>query len=135
MRKTLTTKQKPPLQGIFTSIILIALFSLSSFSAKAIDPPYQQDMERLTRVLGSLYFLQPLCKFNQIDWRKEANELILLDKPNNDRKQRLIGAFNQGYIDYAQSYRSCTKSANFARQQLLLEAQTSSIQIHTKFAE
>ncbi len=113
----------------------MVFLSLSSLSAKAVDPPYQQEMERLVRILGSLYFLQPLCGYNQTDWQVEANELINLDKPDNERKQRLIGAFNQGYIDYAQSYNICTPSAIIARNRLLEEAQTSSSSIHTRFAE
>jgi len=109
-------------------------FFISS-AAKAIDPPYQKEMARLTQILGSLYFLQPLCNFTDVNWRNEASVLINLDRPDNDRKQRLKGAFNQGFQDYANTYNSCTPSANLAREQLLIEAKEKSLDIHTRFAE
>src|SRR5690606_33266562 len=60
----------------------------------AIDPPYQRQMERLAEIMGSLYFLQPLCASGNEDWRAEMAELIALDEPDEDRRQRLAGAFN-----------------------------------------
>ena len=41
----------------------------------------------------------------------EMAELIALDQPDDDRKQRLAGAFNDGYQAYARLYRRCTPSA------------------------
>lgn len=120
---------------LLTMLSSFMLFFFVTNIAKAIDPPYQKEMARLTQILGSLYFLQPLCGFNSLNWHDEANELINLDKPDNDRKQRLIGAFNQGYQNYATSYNSCTPSANLAREQLLNEAKKKSLDIHTRFAE
>lgn len=103
--------------------------------AYAIDPPYHGQMERLLEVLGSLYFLQPLCAFEQQDWRAQSAELIALDNPDDDRRQRLIGTFNDGYTQYARIYRSCTPSAREAMTRLLLEAERSAREIHARFAE
>jgi uncharacterized protein (TIGR02301 family) len=103
--------------------------------ALAVDPPYQGQMERLTEVLGSLYFLQPLCGDGQEDWRTEASDLIALDSPDEDRRQRLIGAFNTGYEAYARIYRSCTPSAREAMMRLLQEAEQGARDIHARFAE
>jgi uncharacterized protein (TIGR02301 family) len=85
--------------------------------------------------LGSLYFLQPLCAFDQEDWRELAAELIALDNPDDDRRQRLIGKFNSGYESYARIYRSCTPSASEAMKRLMVEAESSARQIREKFAE
>ena len=104
-------------------------------AAKAVDPPYQKEMQRLTLIFGSLYFLQPLCGFNQTDWRKQTGELIELDRPDDDRKQRLMGAFNEGYNSYRTTYNSCTASANQARWRLLNEAYEATNKIRTRFAE
>jgi len=104
-------------------------------AAKAVDPPYQKEMQRLTLIFGSLYFLQPLCGFEKTDWRTQASELIELDRPDDDRKQRLMGAFNQGYNSYKKTYNSCTSSANQARWRLLNEAYEATNEIRTRFAE
>lgn len=114
---------------------LIALL-LAAGPARAIDPPYQAEMERLSEILGSLYFLDPLCKPNAgSDWRGEMADLIALDDPDDDRKQRLTGAFNSGYEAYARLYRVCTVSAEQAMSRLLIEAEKTARDIHSRYAE
>lgn len=116
-------------------IALIALL-LAVAPARAIDPPYQAEMERLSEILGSLYFLNPLCKPTAMsDWRGEMADLIALDEPDDDRKQRLTGAFNAGYEAYARLYRVCTVSAEQAMSRLLVEAEKTARDIHSRYAE
>lgn len=104
--------------------------------ALAIDPPYQGQMERLAEIMGSLYFLQPLCQAGATeDWRAQMAELITLDEPDEDRRQRLAGAFNGGYTAFARNYRVCTASAEEALTRLLVEAEKTAREIHTRYAE
>ena len=103
--------------------------------AQAIDPPYQPQMERLAEILGSLYFLNPLCTPTVTDWRAQMADLVTLDQPDEDRQQRLFGAFNSGYQAFARLYRSCTPSAEEALTRLLVEAEATARDIHTRFAE
>ncbi len=109
--------------------------ALSASPAAAVDPPYQEQMERLAEILGSLYFLQPLCQPGLEDWRTQMAELIALDRPDEDRKQRLAGSFNEGYAAYARLYRICTVSANEALTRLLVEAEKTARDIHSRYAE
>lgn len=102
---------------------------------RAMDPPYQAQMQRLAEVLGSLYFLQPLCGFEEEDWRQQMADLIALDEPDEDRRQRLAGAFNAGYEGYARFYRSCTPSAREAMTRLLREGEAAARTIHSRYAE
>ncbi|MBL8591128.1 MAG: TIGR02301 family protein [Devosia sp.] len=116
-------------------IALVALL-LAVAPARAIDPPYQAEMERLSEILGSLYFLNPLCKPSAgSDWRGEMADLIALDEPDDDRRQRLTGAFNAGYEAYARLYRVCTVSAEQAMSRLLVEAEKTARDIHSRYAE
>jgi len=101
----------------------------------AVDPPYEPQMERLAEVLGSLYFLDPLCKPGGTDWRQEMSDLVRLDQPDEDRQQRLYGAFNTGFAAYSRLYRSCTPSASEALGRLLIEAAATARDIHTHYAE
>jgi uncharacterized protein (TIGR02301 family) len=103
--------------------------------AAALDPPYEPQMERLAEILGSLYFLNPLCAAGATDWRGHLAELVTLDQPDEDRQQRLYGAFNGGYVAYARLYRSCTASAREALTRLLVEAEATARDIHARFAE
>lgn len=114
---------------------LVALL-LAAGPARAIDPPYQAEMERLSEILGSLYFLGPLCRpENKTDWRLEASDLIGLDEPDEDRRQRLAGAFNAGYEAYSRFYRVCTISAEEAFTRLLVEAEKTAREVHSRYAE
>lgn len=116
-----------------TAAVLVMGLSISPTAA--IDPPYQQQMERLSEILGSLYFLQPMCQPGVEDWRVQMAELIALDQPDEDRRQRLAGAFNEGYEAYARLYRVCTVSAAEALTRLLLEAEQTARDIHSRYAE
>ena len=108
---------------------------LPALDALAIDPPYQRQMERLAEVMGSLYYLQPLCKAGTEDWRAQMAELITLDEPDEDRRQRLAGAFNGGYTAFSRFHKQCTPASREALGRLLLEAQRLARDIHTRFAE
>ncbi|MBU1305323.1 MAG: TIGR02301 family protein [Alphaproteobacteria bacterium] len=119
----------------FRLIFVGLMMALATPPALAIDPLYQQQMERLSQIMGSLYFLQPLCQAGSTDWRAEADDLITLDQPDDDRRQRLAGAFNDGYTAYARFHRSCTPTAQAALQRLLAEAERTARDIHTRFAE
>ncbi|HVY50324.1 MAG TPA: TIGR02301 family protein [Devosia sp.] len=116
------------------ALLLLAAIALAQ-PAAAIDPPYEPQMERLAEILGSLYFLNPLCKPGGIDWRAQLSDLVRLDEPDEDRQQRLYGAFNSGYTAYSRLYRTCTPSALEAMQRLMIEAAATARDIHTRYAE
>jgi uncharacterized protein (TIGR02301 family) len=116
-------------------LLAVAFLALPVTAGWAIDPPYQRQMERLSEIMGSLYFLQPLCQAGSTDWRAQVSDLIALDEPDDDRRQRLTGAFNSGYTAYARFHRSCTPSAREAMTRLLQEAERTAQDIHTRFAE
>ena len=115
--------------------LLMAIACCLPQAAAAIDPPYEPQMERLGEIMGSLYFLNPLCATGSTDWRAEFADLVALDQPDEDRQQRLFGAFNGGYQAFARLYRSCTPSAEAALARLLAEAQAMARDIHSRFAE
>jgi uncharacterized protein (TIGR02301 family) len=121
------------LKTLRVSALAIAL--MASAPALAIDPPYQAEMERLAEIMGSLYFLQPLCDTGTEDWRAQMAELIALDNPDEDRRQRLAGAFNGGYTAFARNYKVCTESAQEALMRLLVEAEKIAREIHSRYAE
>ena len=116
-------------------LAIAMLLVLGAAPALAIDPPYQRQMERLAEIMGSLYFLQPLCQAGTEDWRAQMAELIALDEPDEDRRQRLAGAFNVGYTAYSRFHRACTPAAREALTRLLIEAEDTARDIHTRYAE
>jgi uncharacterized protein (TIGR02301 family) len=126
---------KPLISRFYLIAVLLVSAPVVSTSALAVDPLYEPQLERLSEVMGSLYFLTPLCAPGGKDWRVEMSELIALDTPDDDRKQRLAGAFNNGYQAYARLYRECTDSAHTAMTKLLVEAEQTARDIHAHYAE
>lgn len=121
---------------MFSKLLLpVSLCVALSVPAWAIDPLYERQMERLSEIMGSLYFLEPLCEPKAEDWRAQMDELITLDQPDDDRRQRLVGAFNGGYQSFARLHRSCTLSAREALGRLLSEAEKTARDIHSRYAE
>jgi uncharacterized protein (TIGR02301 family) len=119
----------------FFRVLILALALAPVGQAGAIDPLYQSEMRRLVEIMGSLYFLEPLCGKTTADWRAEAADLIKRDAPDPDREQRLYGAFNQGYEAYARLHRFCTPAAREAMLRLIDEAEDKSKNIHSRYAE
>lgn len=115
--------------------IAIMLLLAGGRPALAADPLYEPQMERLLTIMGSLYLLDPMCSHIDKFWRYQAEDLINLDQPDDDRRQRLYGAFNQGYEDYSRTYVSCTPAARMALDTLLDEAEALTQDIHSRFAE
>jgi uncharacterized protein (TIGR02301 family) len=116
-------------------LLALPFLLASSLGANAVDPPYEAQMEQLSQVMGSLYFLAPLCAPGGADWRSHMADLIRLDQPDDDRQQRLYGAFNTGYTAYSRLYRQCTPSAKEALTRLLTEASQTARDIHSHYAE
>jgi len=116
-------------------LIVAVSVAMAAPAARAVDPPYQADMQHLLETMGSLYFLAPLCGYTATDWRQSASDLIASDDPDDDRRQRLNGAFNQGYQGYARVYRFCSASAQQALTRLLKEAEDEARDLHSRYAE
>ena len=122
------------MKSLLRPALIVALICLAR-PAMADDLLYEPELEHLSQVMGSLYFLNPLCQSGSRDWRVEMSELIALDAPDDDRRQRLAGAFNAGYQDYARLYRQCTPSARAALLKLLGDAEQTARDIHAHYAQ
>lgn len=79
---------------------------------EAPPPPYEPQLLRLSEIMGALAFLRPLCGDDDgSDWRKRMQSLIEAEATSTSRRERLAGAYNKGYTEFAQSYRRCTPAA------------------------
>ena len=83
--------------------------------APEIDPLYQPRLERLAEVLGSLHHLRPLCVPSEAQtWRAEMQALIEAEQPGQNRRDRLVAAFNRGILGLRDVHRTCTPAARLA---------------------
>ena len=80
--------------------------------AGAGDPPYEQQLQRLSEILGALHYLRPLCGAEEPSvWRDQMDQILTADDPTPDRRARIVSQFNRGYSSFATIYRSCTPAA------------------------
>jgi uncharacterized protein (TIGR02301 family) len=132
----MTNKPRHFLVQRLGACLLAITIGLSGPAAAAqADPPYQPQLERLTRILGSLEFLHPLCGPNANDWRSEAARVIELEAPDDERRSRLVGAYNDGYEAFSRLYNRCTASARTALEKFLIEGGTIARDIELRYAQ
>lgn len=85
---------------------------LAAGPAAAIDPPYEDQLSRLSEILGALHYLRELCGGDEGQlWREQMEGLIAAEEPDPDRRAKLVDQFNRGYSSFAAVYRNCTPAA------------------------
>jgi uncharacterized protein (TIGR02301 family) len=73
---------------------------------------FEGSLQRLAEILGALHYLRNICGENEGQkWRNEMQALVDAEAQGGERKARLTAAFNRGYRDYQQNYRTCTPAA------------------------
>ena len=73
---------------------------------------FEGSLQRLAEILGALHYLRNICGENEGQkWRNEMQALVEAEAQGGERKARLTAAFNRGYRDYQQNYRTCTPAA------------------------
>ena len=93
----------------------------------APEPPpavYEPELLRLAEVLGSLSYLTTLCGTNSGDaWRQRMTQLIEAEGTTPQRRDRLAGAYNRGFIGHQPAHRVCSDRSREAVERLIAQGQ------------
>ncbi len=90
--------------------------------AGAGKPPYEDQLLRLSEILGAVHYLRQLCKAGEGNvWREQMEALIASEQPDDMRKARMIDRFNRGYDGFKSVYLTCTPAATVAVDRYLQE--------------
>ncbi len=85
--------------------------------------PYDEQLMRLSEILGAMHYLRELCSANDGQrWRDHIRTLIDAETASAQRKARITRSFNQGYRSYSRTYTTCTPSAQTAIERFMIEA-------------
>jgi uncharacterized protein (TIGR02301 family) len=81
-------------------------------TAPAAPPPYEQQLLRLSEMMGALAYLRDLCgAADGAEFRSKMKSLLDADGIGQPQRDLLAGAYNQGFEGYRLSYRTCTPAA------------------------
>lgn len=96
---------------------------------------YEAPMLELSESIGALAFLTHLCSptTQPNPWVSRMEGLLSSEGENAGNREKLIGAYNQGYLAFSTSYRQCTEAAKAARSLLVRDAIRLARDIERKF--
>jgi uncharacterized protein (TIGR02301 family) len=116
--------------------LLLALLAAPSGNATAqTAAPFDNDLARLSEILGALHYLRALCGSNEGQkWRNEMQALVDAEAPSGPRRARIVDSFNRGYRGFQQTYRTCTPAAEFAVRRYLDEGSKIAREITARYA-
>ena len=78
-------------------------------------PLYENQLLRLSEIMGALAYLRDLCGDGDgAEYRARMATLLDAEGTTPDRRERLAGAYNRGYRGYETTYGQCTANARAA---------------------
>ena len=112
------------LLAAFLAVCLAAPVAAQSRGATADDRPYDDQLIRLSEILGAVHYLRELCGAEEGQlWRDEMRKLVKVEGTTAIRRAKLVKGFNKGYRGYRRTYRSCTEPARQAVDRFMEEGE------------
>ncbi len=107
----------------------------SGSAEQPVPVPYDEQLSRLSEILGSIDYLRNLCSPTREDgWRGDMQQLLDTETKNEPkRRERLTAAFNRGYRSFASVYTNCTPQARTAEERYRNEGATLATEITARF--
>jgi uncharacterized protein (TIGR02301 family) len=117
-------------------ICLIAGMLAAPARAAESDAPFENDLLRLSEILGALHYLRGICgPAEGQKWRNQMQALIDAEAPaGSPRRSRMMASFNRGYRGFQQVYHSCTPAADLAIRRYLDEGEKISREVTARYA-
>ncbi len=114
MRKIFAACADAPARNMCARAALIAGITVATATPLAAQSArYEQNLLRLSEILGSMHYLQQICEtFTSKTWRNQMIKLIRVEKAKGEKEARLTAGFNRGYSKYQDWFTSCTDGAN-----------------------
>lgn len=104
------------LQAAVLAVAIAAAGPAAAQQILSVDPeppPYEQQLLRLSEILGAIHYLRFLCGYDEEEtWRDQMAALVDAEEPDGLRRARMIDRFNRGYESFRSVYRDCTPAAN-----------------------
>ncbi|WP_284178410.1 TIGR02301 family protein [Rhabdaerophilum sp. SD176] len=108
---------------------------VASRPAPPVSTAQEKPLVDLSEVVGALAFLSQLCQpgAQPNPWRARMEVLLEAEGEPSGAREKMAGAFNTGFSDYATTYRQCTPAAEAARLALTREAARLARELERRF--
>lgn len=116
-----------------SALVALTLLALPGQTARAAESPFENDLVRLSEILGSLHYLRNLCGESGQDWRGRMEALLQAESPDEARRARFVASFNRGYRSFETTYATCTPSALEAIARYIREGEALSRDTATRY--
>jgi len=124
-----------PGRTVIAALLICLAATLPARGAEGTAAPFDNDLVRLSEIMGALHYLRALCGSNEgAKWRNEMQALVDAEAPSGPRRARLIESFNHGYRGFQQTYRTCTPAADVAIRRYLDEGAKIARDITARYA-
>lgn len=111
-----------PVRAVLAALLVCLATALPARAAEGATAPFDNDLARLSEIMGALHYLRALCGSSEgAKWRSEMQALVDAEAPSGPRRARLVESFNRGYRGFQQTYRTCTPAADVAIRRYLDE--------------
>jgi uncharacterized protein (TIGR02301 family) len=122
-----------------TILVCLAAPARAAQPAPAVESdvaaPYDNDLQRLAEILGSLQYLRGVCGAKEGQrWRDQMQALLDAEAPAGERRRKIVASFNRGYRGFEQTYRTCTPAADLAIRRYLKEGAKIAREITSRYA-
>lgn len=89
-----------------------------------VPPPYERPLIELSEAIGSLAFLTTLCSptAEANAWQRRMESLIESEGQVVITREKMMGAYNQGFLAFQTAHRECSPAAKAARGLLVKDA-------------
>jgi uncharacterized protein (TIGR02301 family) len=122
----LETGAKALRTGVVAAFLVVSLVAplAAQLRSTADDRPYDDQLMRLSEILGAVHYLRELCGADEGQlWRYEMQRLVKVEGTTAIRRAKLVKGFNKGYRGYRRTYRSCTEPARLAVERFMEEGE------------
>ena len=101
-----------------------------------VVPAYEDQLLRLSEILGALHFLRTLCDAGDGNaWRSDMDQLLASESPGPIRRGRLVAHFNHGFETFHAIYNTCTPAARLSIRRYLVEAERITGDIRLRYGQ
>lgn len=113
---------RPIFRSLYLAMAFAAMLSATG-PGRAETVPYEEQLLRLSEILGSVHYLRSLCGEKDGGWRDQMETLLNAENPEPAMRARMIASFNRGYRTFGSIYKSCTDSATEAIDRYMKEGE------------